>query len=298
MEMKKHDWICGDKFRDMADFTFAPGYKHEGDYDNLVNTFDKDKLKEVNVVYTHTMYVDDLFESIWDISKKFIVITHNSDDSIGGDVGMITNVATTNGQAKSMIYLDFPDNIIKWFTKNVNIAHPRIESIPIGVQNDRWLTRFDKKKMIEDKLKEPCNFRNLAYMNFRIGTNADKRQSVYDLLKNKPWITTLQGQDGHDVAGYIDSIYNHKFVICPEGNGMDTHRTWETLYLGSIPVEKRNINNQFYKNLPICFVDDWEEVTEEFLNKKYFDIMAETDWEETEKILQFEYWKNKILATK
>ena len=92
---------------------------------------------------------------------------------------------------------------------------------------------------------------------------------------------------------YIDKIYNHKFVLSPEGNGTDTHRTWEILYLKSIPIEKRNINNQFFTDLPICFVDDWEEITEDFLNKEY-DRINSIKWN-LEK-LDFNYWKNKILS--
>ena len=37
--------------------------------------------------------------------------------------------------------------------------------------------------------------------------------------------------------------------------------------MGSIPIELRNLNNRFYIDLPICFVDDWKEVTESFLKK-------------------------------
>ena len=61
--------------------------------------------------------------------------------------------------------------------------------------------------------------------------------------------------------------------------------------MGSIPIEKRNINNQFYTDLPICFVDQWEEVTESFLIKEYTRI-KEGVWN-MEK-LGFDYWKDKI----
>ena len=90
---------------------------------------------------------------------------------------------------------------------------------------------------------------------------------------------------------YIDNIYNHKFVICPEGNGIDTHRKWETLYLKSIPIEKRCINSSFYEDLPICLVNDWSEITEEFLNKEYNRISNST-WNLNK--LDMFYWKNEI----
>jgi len=87
-------------------------------------------------------------------------------------------------------------------------------------------------------------------------------------------------------------VKKHKFVLCPEGNGTDTHRTWETLYVGSIPIEKRNINNSFYQDLPICFVDSLSEINEDFLNYE-FDRIKNTKWNLDK--LNFSYWKDKII---
>ena len=79
--------------------------------------------------------------------------------------------------------------------------------------------------------------------------------------------------------------------MCPEGNGIDTHRTWECLYMNTIPIEKININNQYYTDLPICFVNRWKEITEEFLEKEYIRINS-IKWNMNK--LSFEYWRNKI----
>jgi hypothetical protein len=83
----------------------------------------------------------------------------------------------------------------------------------------------------------------------------------------------------------------HKFMACPEGNGIDTHRTWECLYIGCIPVMKRSVFTSFFEHLPICFVNNWEEITEDFLNKEY-ERISKIPWGRQE--LSFEYWKNKI----
>ena len=75
---------------------------------------------------------------------------------------------------------------------------------------------------------------------------------------------------------------------------MDSHRKWECLYMGTIPIDKRNIDNQFYQDLPICLVDKWEDITEDFLLGEYERIQS-ADWNMD--MLNFEYWKNKILNT-
>ena len=113
-----------------------------------------------------------------------------------------------------------------------------------------------------------------------------------DYTKQKKHIMTLYAK--HKDANfdrYIENIHSHKFVLCPEGNGTDTHRTWETLYTGSIPIEKRNLNNRFYQDLPICFVDNWSEISESFLENEYYRIKNST-WN-LEK-LDFNFWKSKI----
>lgn len=136
--------------------------------------------------------------------------------------------------------------------------------------------------------------RNLVYMNHSIKTNMEKRLPLYEMFEQQKWVTSHRGGNGMQFPRYIHQVYNHKFVFSPEGNGMDTIRTWECMYMGTIPIEKRNLNNRFYTDLPICFVDNWEDVTPAFLNSEYERIKSKT-WNLDK--LQFWYWKNKILNT-
>ena len=284
------EFIQGNKFKELAEITYSPRNKIlPDDYDRLPNTFDPSNLKECNLIYTHTMYVKTLFDIIQHIGKKFIVITHSCDCSIEDD-----GIMRPDGHGNVAYNESFtiPDNVIRWYSKNVNTLNPKVESIPIGLENAWWAERNgDKIGLLGDQLKKLRKIKNLMYMNHKISTNSVKRNGLYEMLQDKSWVTAKRGANGVNFNGYIDNIYNHKFVISPEGNGIDTHRTWECLYMGTIPIEKRNINNQFYTDLPICFVDDWKEVTEDFLEKEY-DRIKQSAWN-MEK-LDFGYWKNKI----
>jgi hypothetical protein len=63
--------------------------------------------------------------------------------------------------------------------------------------------------------------------------------------------------------------------------------------MGTIPIVRKDSNNWAYGNdLPILFVNDWEEVNEGLLNDVYSTFQNKT-WN-LEK-LTFEYWKNKII---
>lgn len=281
------DWIQGDKFRQLADFSYSPRNKLRDDYDNLANTFNLSLLKDCNLIYTHTMYVEMLFNIIKYLGKKFVVMTHSCDISIE-EYG----IKKPNGRGDLRYKSEFilPDNVVKWYSKNINVIDPRIESIPIGIENDWWHKKERRKEKMINQLKRPRKIRNLVYMNHDIKTNPNKRKELYQMFGNKSWVTAEQ-KNRFKFDNYINNIYNHKFVFCTEGNGMDTHRTWEVLYMGTIPIEKRNINNQFYTDLPICFVDNWGEVTEDFLNSEYARI-KNIKWNLAK--LDFGYWREKI----
>jgi hypothetical protein len=59
----------------------------------------------------------------------------------------------------------------------------------------------------------------------------------------------------------------HRFAACPRGNGIDTHRVWEALYLGVVPVVERSPSVEHFaaQGLPMVVVDGWSEVTPERL---------------------------------
>ena len=265
-------WITGEDFQNLGDFTYSPEIRAGGDYNNLPNTFNVNNLKDGNIIHTHTVYAKQLLDIIRNQEKKLIIITHNYDWGID-DTYNVSN------------------NVIKWFAQNVNVINSKIESIPIGLENRWWFTEIQKKEKMLVKLNNLKTIRNLVYVNHNIKTNFLERTKPYQLLQNKSFTTIKHGLNGQGFDEYLDDIYNHKFVICPEGNGIDTHRTWECLYLNTIPIEKRNINNQFYTDLPICFVNNWEEITETFLENEYIRI-NKIKWN-LEK-LDIDYWKNKI----
>lgn len=263
------DWIQGEKFIGLADYKYSPKSKSTDDYDNLQNTLNLHRVKNCDIIYTHLMYVKQLFEILNLISGRVIVVSHNGDNRIDD-------------------FFEIPNSVEKWYTQNVNVKNPKVESIPIGLENNRWSIRLMKKEKMETKLLIPKTLKNLVYMCHNTKTNYIERIKPYKILGEKSWVTS---ETNSSFDQYLNNLYNHKFMICPEGNGLDTHRMWECLYMGTIPIEKRNINNQYYTDLPISFVDDWEEVTVDFLAKELERIQSGT-WN-MEK-LTFEYWKNKI----
>jgi hypothetical protein len=172
--------------------------------------------------------------------------------------------------------------------------------IPLGLGNDcddSPLHRiYGNKEIVIEIRNSDYQKENLAYMNFNINNHSD-RKTVWETFNNKEWVKTADIENTIDGRKrYLKDIKKSNFVICPRGNGIDTHRLWETLYVGSIPVVKYENAHHLFTDLPILFINDWNEVTKEFLEFKYEEIVNK-EWN-LEK-LKISYWlefiKNKII---
>jgi len=227
--------------------------------------------------YVHTLPRD----------REIVLITHNSDGCVSANPRLIR--ANKDADSKML-----PSNVIRWFSTNVNVIDPRIESIPIGFENSKWFPDIQKLKKIDALRGVQPNYKNLLYINHSVITNIVERIEPYNLFKKVGWCTLFRGKNGTNFDEYLDNLHSHKFILSPEGNGIDTHRLWEAMVLGTIPIEKRNINNSFYTDLPICYVDKWSDITEEFLEKEFTRIKS-TSYNLDK--LTFSFWKDRINET-
>ena len=58
------------------------------------------------------------------------------------------------------------------------------------------------------------------------------------------------------------------YTIYPRGNGLDTHRIWECLYLDVIPIMLKRDTINIY-NLPIIYLNHWDELDINNINTKF-----------------------------
>lgn len=179
-----------------------------------------------------------------------------------------------------------------WFVMNCEVINDNIIPVPLGVTDTSWCQVIGNLDVIVETNKREKNIKNLVYFN----CNCDRRDAglpdrlqVRENFKNKDWVTVGKFERNHGGhKTFVEEIYNHKFVFCPRGNGVDTHRLWMSLYLGTIPIVKDHITHRTFKHLPILFINDWNEITEDLLNKKYEEIHSkEYDFS----VLKMEYWE-------
>jgi glycosyltransferase involved in cell wall biosynthesis len=106
-----------------------------------------------------------------------------------------------------------------------------------------------------------------------INPKTDKRRRPSP-PNRKSILNTLQQHNIHNMSlsphVYFSKLSEYKFVISPEGNGMDCHRHYEALMAGCIPIieDRPNIREK-YKGCPILFTKNYSEITETYLSEQY-----------------------------
>jgi len=182
---------------------------------------------------------------------------------------------------------------LKIFSQNG--TSPNCSPIPLGITNDCNDSGIHKvygnlEIMIEVS-KEIIEKTKLCYLNICTGTHSSRNYVVnkfskYDWVTHENPICSFEAR-----ANFLRKIRAHHFVLCPRGNGIDTHRLWETLYEGSIPIVIYENNYRLVKDLPILFINNWDEVTKEFLEEKLLEFNSKT-WNMDK--LNLSYWINLI----
>jgi hypothetical protein len=200
-------------------------------------------------------------------NNNFILITHNSD----------YNVVRNNINDRILN----SEKLIQWFSQNVSYNHNKLYPLPIGLANSQWehgnLSWFENMgDNIKNLHKEKTHD---IYFNFEIGTNKYARQICYDKLKDKiPFLEKISPIEN------MIRLSKYKFCVCPEGNGVDTHRLWEALYLQTIPIVLRTpfvIILQEKLRVPLVILNSWDELDVSLLNyeeytfgEKYFNRLS------------------------
>ncbi len=260
-------YISGDTFRNLA-------HHKEDKLSEVV----PENVKKGDIVFVDIHLIEDFFKTKHTkINKPYKLITHNGDKAITKE------------------YLEYVDTkIIKWFGQNVEVEHPKIIPIPIGLEN-KWYYyngipsyfKRARQSLAGKKKKTKILF------GFNVATNTTKRQAAYNsLVENK---NTEKIQGFPHPAKYLKLLSGYKFVASPEGNGIDCIRTWEAMYLKVVPIVTDSLNMRYFKKigLPIHIVNNWDELKEldEVKLNNLYDTLESQFLNEA---LFFDYWKQKI----
>lgn len=221
----------------------------------------------IQAVFIYTDVIHWHFEKVYNllstISTPFTLFLHNSD----------------HGFQENHCALLVLENLKHIYTQNLEIpATDKITPLPIGIANRMWKhgnVHVWNQYKVSKKTKH-------IYLNFQVSTNTQKRQNCLSIMVSK----NILNQPNMDYRNYIEHLSQFEFAICPEGNGLDTHRFWECLYVKTIPICLANpITKYFSQHFPIVLLESWEDLD---LNTLHYT----EDWPNTYP-LDFEKWKQK-----
>ena len=239
-------FVSGDGFRAHCDYVF----------DETDTSLDPRAVLPYSVVFLKGDYLASFFTQIHPfIVHPYILVTHNSDDSAPGQFGYVLD----------------EEKLIAWFSQNVDDpSHEKMHPIPIGIANRSWA--HGNGSMIEAVSKRELPKTHLLYLNVAVSTYPTERSQVFNLFYRAPFAYYSPMQS---FETYLGDVASSQFVASPRGNGLDTHRFWESLYLGAYPIVKSSSLDSLYADLPVVIIQNWEEVTEEFLKQKQEEMQGQ-----------------------
>jgi hypothetical protein len=251
-----YPFIAGDTFRSIADHII----------DETEQPFSPRHVKPYDIIFLKTDLAPKFFATVHSlISVPYILITHNSDLS-----PIYLQAADHPWLGYDMSkYLNDP-KLVVWFAQNIDYGHPKLKPLPIGIAN-----RYNAHGNIEI-FKTAIQYipswevrSHKVYLNFTVQNNVRERQPVLNFFRSCSYAHIA---DFKPPAQYLEEMKRYQYVINPPGNGLDCHRTWEALMLGCAPIIKHSILDPLFTDLPVILINDWAEVTQEFLEHKSQEI--------------------------
>jgi hypothetical protein len=258
-------YITGDAFRALAE------HRHDE-----TSSIIPESVQKGDVVFVDMARLRDYLSTVHPkIKHPYILIEHNGDGSIDESIGKLLD-----------------EKIIRFYAQCVTAAHPKVVPIPIGIANKhhgfegfRWFMKTTWPKPEERKAR--------IFYHFSVQTNPKERGPALEYFNQHPLCDTIHTFIPY--ASYKNLLASYCFTASPAGNTLGSHRTWEALYLRTIPIVKRTADAEacVALGMPLWIVDDWAEldgITEAELRSRYETMMLQANFE----AVYMDYWRNRI----
>lgn len=241
-----------------------------------------------NIIFCKRDFIMEEYENISKMKSNVVLLVLNSDYSFTPELLKIK-----------------PKNIKHIFATNSIVFNELVTPLPIGVENDIEPKReghgminssiFEKLPYLTGEIIiEPDNLIDKLYGNFNIYTNFHYRNNIKNICLNSD---NINFECDLTYVDYVKRIKEHLAIISPTGNGLECIRTYETLYLNSIPIcvgdynQYSAIYNRIYKNLPIVFITNPQDLTNLSFIKNEINKVKNNSRE----FLDYNYWINEII---
>jgi hypothetical protein len=265
--LPREEIITGERLQSLADISVVPRHVQEfhqhlerytrdpvlfGSYDEIPAS-EVARLSRARTLFVYTHELQPFIEQIWPRLEgdRYVLVTHNSDYE--ADESYLPWLEATGTK------------LARWFAQNVMVRHEKLEPLPIGIANSMW--KHGNLRALEAAVARAERPKDrLVFLHFNPGTHAP-RKKVWETLRSSFPDLPPAPPAGRRFRTYLNDLAHYRFCVCPRGNGIDSHRVWECLYLGVVPVVERSVHTELWeeRGLPLLVIDDWAEVVPERL---------------------------------
>lgn len=247
-------FISGDTFRDYAHHFWEDGNK----------SIDPTKIQRNQSIFCQSDLAGELFENIISkINYPVVLLLGNSDE---------------NHDLNLEYLLDSKSNISAIYAQNLLSPVPGVEVLPIGLEN-AWRANYGRTFPFKFlRLKSKSKIFKIMWT-FTVRNNPKERSAAAEALLNSSIAIRFMNLKP---MKHRRTLNRYAFIASPPGNGLDCHRTWEAMYLRTVPIIKRSHMAERYEELglPVWVVDSYDElidVTEGQLLDKYEELKYKFD---------------------
>lgn len=226
------------------------------DYSKMNHAFEILGKKTCRIfVYTHLLklFQEKILGQL-DSRFKYILYTGNSDDCFDNSFNQIIN----------------SPKISRIYAQNIGVQSKKLNILPIGMANSMWV-HGNVKELYSVASKNYLKKKSKAvYLNINTST-FPYRKTILDAFSK--YYTCSASMP---YTEYLQELSQCMFCICPRGNGLDTHRFWEALYLGVVPVVVNNkytdskVYTKYLRELNVPFY----EITDDMLDIDYMNVFT------------------------
>ena len=258
-------YISGDGFRKLGDHI----------HDETGNC-DPNQVKEHDIVFVGAARSKEfLTEMNPQIQVPYTLVSHNSDELID----------------ESYLPL-LTSNIQRWYSYNVGVKDERIVPLPLGLGNKHYYAT-GITRVFDIVIKKQYPKQNKIFYWYSLSTNICARQEALEAIQTHPLAQPLAHQV--EFGPYLHESAQYKFIQSPRGSSIEGHRTWEAMYIGSVPIVLADVMSEYFQSLnaPMMVITDWSEldsIQAGNANTTYRDIIDSSD----QNVLTMDYWAEKI----
>jgi hypothetical protein len=202
------------------------------------------------------------------LQHPVVLITTDGDSAVPSDLNPKTVSAILNCP-----------KVVAWYTQNHDgLNHEKLHPFPIGLDLHTW-RGFLSPRALVSKLLEIRKGRTAIealpptiFCDAHLAVSSPDRMTIQPKLRDSSYVSFLSRR----VAQF--ELWNnyacHPFIISPRGHGIDCHRTWEILLLGSIVITRPQPIAPLFEGLAVWTINDWDELRDVRVVERQLKILA------------------------